>query len=448
MLLNLTVKNWMSYRDEASLNLMSTRERQHMETLSHLPKFRSKKVLPAVSIYGGNASGKTAMFKAIAALKEMVTTDPGVNGTLPAAPFALDDCSQLHPTTFEVMFLAGDNVYRFTVEFTRSGITYESLDLVRDKEEVSVYERDYHAEKPLVFETDLFSDPTHVEYAAKSTRANQTFLGSAVAQNIVELREAYEWFAFSLVTVGVGSNPWSFARMAVQEQGFLAYAGRTLARLDTGVVKLVGDPVGADVLPSDAKLLNQINELGEHEVMTLVTNKELADYGFELYTIRRQDGRPQIERLRTVHVGPDGKEHQLSLSEESSGTQRLMGLLPMLFDLTAQGDYAGGSVYVVDELDRCMHTMLTSQLIEDFVSTCNEDTRKQLLFTTHDLLLMDQSLLRRDEMYIAQRDADGCSELIGLSEYEGIRKDKDLIRSYLEGRFGGIPMLTGGEQIG
>lgn len=126
---------------------------------------------------------------------------------------------------------------------------------------------------------------------------------------------------------------------------------------------------------------------------------------------------------------------------ESSGTQRLLGLMPMLFDLSGRGGETGSKVYIVDELDRCLHTMLTSRLIEDFTATCGPSSRKQLLFTTHDLLLMDQSFMRRDEMYITQRGTNGCSELIGLAEFEGIRHDKDLIRSYLDGRFGGIPML-------
>ena len=118
-----------------------------------------------------------------------------------------------------------------------------------------------------------------------------------------------------------------------------------------------------------------------------------------------------------------------------------MGLLPMLFDQSGMGGAACSKVYVVDELDRCMHTMLTMRLVSDFVSGCGLDTRKQLMFTTHDLLLMDQSLMRRDEMYVAQRGADGCSELVGLPEFKGIRFDKDLVRSYLDGRFGGIPMF-------
>ena len=77
---------------------------------------------------------------------------------------------------------------------------------------------------------------------------------------------------------------------------------------------------------------------------------------------------------------------------ELSGSLRPMGLLPMLFDLVNPDGTRGEKVYLVDELDRCFHTMLTSRLIEDFLAGCNASRRKQLLYTTHDLLLMDQSL--------------------------------------------------------
>lgn len=128
------------------------------------------------------------------------------------------------------------------------------------------------------------------------------------------------------------------------------------------------------------------------------------------------------------------------LSAEASGTQRLLALMPMLYDLTTAGPLRE-RVYVVDELDRCFHTMLTKRLVELFLSSCGADTRKQLLFTTHDLFLMDQDLMRRDEMYIAERSLAGGAELVALNEFRGIRYDKDLIRSYLDGRFGGIPMF-------
>ena len=68
-----------------------------------------------------------------------------------------------------------------------------------------------------------------------------------------------------------------------------------------------------------------------------------------------------------------------------------------------------------------------------------------MLLTTHDVLLMDQQLLRRDEMWVAERDATGASSLISFSEYKDVRYDKDIRKSYLQGRLGGIPrILLGG----
>ena len=441
MLLDFTVRNWMSFRGEADLNLTSSLERQHMGTLAKLPGFRSKKALPVAAVYGGNASGKTALFKALAALREMVVGDAGVSGALPVSSFALEEGPAGGPTEFDATFLADETVYRLVVEATSSEVLYESLEVVREKGTVEAYERDASRGEQYSLNLEFFPKSDHVAYAARSTRANQLFLQSAVAQNVVELTDAYSWFADSLELVGVESQSWSFAKAAGATEGFLEFAGRKLAQLDTGIAALTEEPVSLDKAPKDTALAKAIASLGQSDVVTIVMDQAPGDYGFEMVTVRNVDGHPQAHRLGTVHVGPDRKERRFSLAMESSGTQRLMGLLPMLFELSGPDGAAGSKVYVVDELDRCLHTMLTKQLIEDFTSSCGPATRKQLLFTTHDLLLMDQSLMRRDEMYIAQRGIDGCSELVGLAEFEGIRFDKDLIRSYLDGRFGGIPML-------
>lgn len=441
MLLDLTVGNWMSYGGEAQLSMLGSLERQHKETLAKLPGWRSKYVLPVAAVYGGNASGKTALFKALAALKAMATVDAGVDGALPVDAFRLGGGDK--PTSLDATFLAGENVYRLYVEATPTAVVYESLELVREKGSTTLYEREAAegAADSYAFDEGFFGDLGHVAYAAQSTRANRLFLESAVSQNVSELGEAHGWFARTLELVGVGSQAWSFAKAAGTQQGFLDFAGDALSRLDTGISKLVAEPVGPEALPKDAALRRSIAELGDDGVITVVLDVEAGDYGFEMLTVRLVDGRPEVQRLRAVHVGPDGREHVFSLGMESSGTQRLMGLLPMLFDLSGPGGTAGSKVYVVDELDRCMHTMLTMRLVFDFLAGCGPDTRKQLMFTTHDLLLMDQSVMRRDEMYIAQRGTDGCSELVGLAEFKGIRFDKDLVRSYLDGRFGGIPML-------
>ena len=105
------------------------------------------------------------------------------------------------------------------------------------------------------------------------------------------------------------------------------------------------------------------------------------------------------------------------LNEESSGTQRLIELLPLFFDMAALQDDSepSGRVYLVDELDKNFHSALTIDLIKEYLQTCNARTRHQLIFTTHDLMLMDAECLRKDEMWFCEKGQDGEAKLKALS---------------------------------
>nr|WP_237394924.1 AAA family ATPase [Methylacidimicrobium sp. AP8] len=116
-----------------------------------------------------------------------------------------------------------------------------------------------------------------------------------------------------------------------------------------------------------------------------------------------------------------------------------MDLLPAFCDLC---DQDSKKVYLIDEVDRSLHTLLLRRLLEAYLAGCSPRSRRQLLFTTHDVLLMDQELLRRDEMWVTERDAGGVSRLFWFSDYKGVRYDKDIRKSYLQGRLGGIPRIV------
>ena len=114
----------------------------------------------------------------------------------------------------------------------------------------------------------------------------------------------------------------------------------------------------------------------------------------------------------------------------------MIDLLPAFLELEAGKSQ---KVYVIDEVDRSLHTALTRDLLETYLRGCSPESRAQLLLTAHDVFLMDQRLLRRDEIWIAERDAAGASRLFSLSDYKEVRYDKDIRKSYLLGRLGGIP---------
>ena len=162
----------------------------------------------------------------------------------------------------------------------------------------------------------------------------------------------------------------------------------------------------------------------------------------ERYIVTRKEGELRAKKLVTYHPKIDGTEIRFDIRQESDGSQRVIDLLPALLDLSSP---TSKKVYVIDEIDRSLHTLLTRRLLEAYLAKCSAETRTQLLLTTHDVLLMDQQILRRDEMWVTERDADGSSNLNSFSEYKDVRYDKDIRKSYLQGRLGGIPrILIGG----
>ena len=96
---------------------------------------------------------------------------------------------------------------------------------------------------------------------------------------------------------------------------------------------------------------------------------------------------------------------------------------------------------MIDELDRSLHTLLTRNLLESYLAFRRNESRGQLIFTTHDGLLLDQALFRRDEFWFIDKDETGASSLTALSDFKDVRHDKDIRKSYLSGRFGGIPII-------
>lgn len=446
MLIDFTVSNWKSFSQETSFNLIASRERQYGDTLSSIDGFRSLKVVPAAAMYGGNASGKTCFFEALAFLKRFVVEGFGVGETIPVEPFRLDEDQRIEPTLFDITFLVRGKVYRLEVVVRRDGVISEELSILKDKSAtIQVYSRQNGY---IEFNDSFFSTPERTQFVADGTLENRLFLTNAVMQNIAELSDPYHWFRDCLTLVGIASRLESFD-LYYTDRNFVQYASERLAEFDTGIEEVVGEEVDINSLPLPPVIIQQIqSQVSAAENTTAMITTEIpGDYAAEVYLLSFDGGSTRAQRLRTRHRDASGKLVTFSLQMESSGSRRLLNLMPMLFDLFG-GVPGSERVYVVDELDRSFHSMLTAKLVELFLETTGRNSRRQLLFTTHDLLLMNQKLLRRDEMFISERDGQGRSEIIRMNEFEGLRFDKDLLRSYLDGRFGGVPMFASSAFIG
>jgi hypothetical protein len=209
---------------------------------------------------------------------------------------------------------------------------------------------------------------------------------------------------------------------------------KMLSQLDTGISHLGGEEIPFENLPMPEQIKTKLRE----ELTENTSVRLLAEPTNERFVVTRKNGNLISKKLVACHIKPDGTETKFDMRQESDGSQRIIDLLPAFLEISAQ---QSKKVYVVDEVDRSLHTLLIRRLIEGYLSNCSNDTRAQLLFTTHNVLLMDQDLLRRDEMWVTERDARGVSSLLSFSEYKDVRYDKDIKKSYLQGRLGGIPHI-------
>jgi AAA15 family ATPase/GTPase len=145
-------------------------------------------------------------------------------------------------------------------------------------------------------------------------------------------------------------------------------------------------------------------------------------------------------RITARHDTPQGDQVEFLFKDESDGSRRLMHLLPALFVLKTSG-----GAFVIDELERSMHPMLARKLVEFFINTANS-LPSQVIFTTHESTLLDLDLMRRDEIWFAEKDQAGATHLYSLADFK-VRKDLRIEKGYFDGRFGAIPFLGGIDRL-
>lgn len=157
--------------------------------------------------------------------------------------------------------------------------------------------------------------------------------------------------------------------------------------------------------------------IGIHGRNNLFISKVFTDKGIVNYEVRTKHSDDNI----------------FTFGEESDGTKRLWDILEVL--MTAKN-----TTFIIDEIDRCMHPALTYKFIRDFLRV-SAGNNVQLIVTTHESRLLDNDLLRRDEVWLVDKRDDGSSGIYSLDEFKE-RNDTKLDKAYLEGRYGGVPIFT------
>ncbi|SCX13512.1 ATP/GTP-binding protein [Candidatus Aquiluna sp. UB-MaderosW2red] len=449
MIIDFSVENWSSYGEEATLSMQATKERNHRERVAKVSS--SLSVLPVAAIFGANAAGKSNLVSALSALRGLVTKAQPDLSDISGRHFAFESVFAKRPTKFEIEFLTEGFKYNYQVaiheglvvqEKLERGIGKLSLVFARKGSEV-IWGPKF---KGLGHELD--------ELSLEQLRPNQLLLNLSGCQSVSALAAPVSWLTNSLLIL---PPPASQARTP---EGLLksldAAALTSLTSIDFGSlgfdIKTISlDPAIAEVftkLQSDIyeQLSPALSELTQKlSALQLGISSELSE---DLVALRdsakkvsEQWSRPEPDasELTVTRESLAGDEVSLSIQSESDGTKRALALLPVFQKLMQEGMEL---TVVIDELDSSLHSLASRALISRFLASLNSDSRRQLIFTTHDTDLLTTSLFRRDEIWLVDKSKRTMqSELYAVMEFEGVRYDHDLRKMYLSGRFGAVPDL-------
>ncbi len=448
MIVSFSVSNFRSFSQEETISLIASNRLSgsHEDHTVPIPESAAK-VLRTAVLYGANGAGKSNLFKALRYLQRVVTRPSGRSGGTGRKPFRLDG-SHGEPSGFDLQFITAGRLYRFGLTIDDERVTEEWLSRVHGGQETSLYERttDDKGRVSIVLKGLKEAGKKVGALATIGGPQNQSFLATVhatldPADIGEELGSVLNWFKTGLHLVGPGEPCSPLRHLLDRDSSFRSFAGTFLKSAGTGVDHLetsrleISNEEIRRLLP-DALLSKLLRDLGDGEDAVAVVS---LPNGKELTIERKGGGRFYRVDVQAAHRSEAGRVVPLELDEESDGTCRLLNLMPAL---RTQG---GGSVYFIDEIDRSLHPMLVKEFLKFFLKSRDEG-HHQIIVTTHESHLLDQSLLRRDEIWFAEKDQTAATRLYSLLDFK-VRNDLEIRKHYLQGRFGAVPFLGNLEDL-
>lgn len=393
MLCQFSFKNFKSYKETTTFDFQATSIPEFSESL--LKSEKADALLPVGVIYGPNGGGKTNLLLALSCListvvKPIYELEKArekiiIQQKISAAPFYFNEISRKMPTEFEVYFRQGKNEYRYNLSICGDDIAEEALywKSIGGKRTGMVFDRE-GAEITLGASINKAS----INRSVNPKMPYLSFL--AINYDIPVIVEVQKWF-------------------------------------ESCIVKNYANPI------ADRQIMFSDDESYRKRIV-----RALNDVDIDVSGYRYDEENHELYTQRMI----EGKIYELSFNDESDGTKKMIAALPVILLALQEG-----RLVIIDELDAKLHPKLLRYVISLFKNKNVNKKGAQLLFTSHDMTTMKNTVFRRDEIWFAAENERHESEIYSL--YEIRRENNERVNStaaydkqYLEGRYGADPYLT------
>lgn len=417
MLIEFSVKNYRSFRDEAVLSMEATGS----STLkSVLIPFGGMKILPGAAIYGKNGGGKSnvirAFWLAVQFIKNAQRTQHE-KAPIPVVPFVLNDYSILEPTEFKFVYTLDGIKYWYSLAATKEKVYSEAL---------------YHApkkQKSLIFarkgQSFSFTEAkARRRLISQVVAENQLFFSVACTMNDEDCSKAMMWFREKVY----------FSRdYSDIPQQLLEYPS------DANMLRAISDYAkAADVGIEDMRFEINGKQIDEQAASSEEIRAELVQF---MHLLSETSNNLETNlKVISIHQG-EGKNgeswmYSMELNDESDGTRKLMALAPAIESVLSKG-----GLLLVDDIEKELHPALVEFIVAKFQSKKTNPNGAQIVFTTHNTELLDMELLRKDQLYFVDKNnEDGVSELYSISDFS-MQTTGNIRKGYLLGKYGATPNI-------
>jgi AAA15 family ATPase/GTPase len=331
-----------------------------------------------------------------------------------ANPFLFNQLGTTQPSEFEVQFIQEGIRYQYGFAVTRERVTNEWLIAYPEGRAQRWFDRAFQLES----NDCQWSFGSRFSGRKKQwqdmTRSNALFLSTAIQWNSEQLKPVFTWFQ-RLFVIGPSS--------------------------------LLTPTYSINACQDDAKKKHILAFMNEADISISDIQMETRDFSFEDLPSdmpeemkedirRRMDGK-KMTRVGFLHpVDAGDSQVSLPLEEESDGTRKLFAYAAPWLSMLSKGQ-----IIIADELDNSLHPKIMRYLLSMFNSGKTNPTNGQLIFTTHDTSLLDQDLVRRDQVWFVEKDKSNASQLYPLTDFKP-RAGEALQKGYLSGRYGALPYTS------
>ncbi len=433
MLIGFKVKNFRSFKDLQHFSLLAGKVRNND---SHIMEIGKHKVLKFSGMFGANGSGKSNFILALSMVQTIMSK--GIGALINNLYYRGSEILKDEDSYFEYEIALNDKMYSygFEINISKKEIISEWLiDMTKNTEKI-IFERDLKRNLSNTGYKKTNSIFSNCLVEMKSNRS-ELFLKEIIRRISMsknddeffdDILSVYRFLMFDMIIVKPQTHKLFDIDYYKRKEKIL----KILEALDINITDIGNEQT--DIKNIQAKLPDNVyvDLMHDIDLMTSRFNKISCTLRIEndLYTIKKlSDGRYDVNTLKFKHKNSDSS---FGTYEESDGTIRILELIDILL--------SKNKLFLIDELDSSLHPILVDGLLKIFLKA---NTTNQLIITTHELKTLDFDLVRRDEIWFAEKSENGDSKIYSLEEFKDVaRFDRKIDKAYMEGRFGAIATIN------